>query len=128
DVTFRGTYTFLPTLTLQAYAQLFIDGGHYDNIQASTAMGERPRLTLPSFHAAALPSGDAPDFRDGTVNLNVVLRYEFLPGSTILLVYTHAQSQTGYDPNEGIGRPSFTRFGSGPGTDLVLVKLSLLLI
>ncbi|MDB4965191.1 MAG: hypothetical protein JWN44_880 [Myxococcales bacterium] len=128
DVTFRGTYTFLPTLTLQAYAQIFIDGGHYGDVSTVTASGPRPRLTLPSFRQAAMPNGIAPDFRDGTVNVNVVLRYEFLPGSTILFVYTHAQDQTLYDPNEGIGRPSFSRFGGGPGTDLLLVKLSLLLM
>jgi hypothetical protein len=58
-----------------------------------------------------------------------VLRWEFQPGSTILGVYTHAQGQTSYDSTlEGFGRPSFTRFDRGPGTDLFLVKLSLLLM
>jgi hypothetical protein len=129
DVTVRGTYTFLPTLTLQAYAQVFIDAGHYGDTSAVTTSGARPRLTLPSFHAAAMPMGDMPDFRDGTINVNVVLRWEFLPGSTILLVYTHAQDQRLYDPTvEGIARPSFTQFRGGPGTDLLLLKLSLLLI
>jgi hypothetical protein len=57
-----------------------------------------------------------------------VLRWEFQPGSTLLGVYTHAQNQREYDPLEGPGRPSLSRFSSGPGTDLFLVKLSLLLM
>jgi hypothetical protein len=129
DVTLRGTYTFLPTLTLQAYAQLFIDGGHYGQTSAITAFGERPRLRLSDFRAAAMPAGDPNDFRDGAINVNVVLRWEFQPGSTLLAVYTHAQSQTDYDPIlEGHGRPSFTRFAGGAATDLFLLKLSLLLM
>jgi hypothetical protein len=129
DTTIRGTYTFTPTLTLQAYAQIFIDGGHYGQTYSATQGGSAKGARLPfsAFHSSAMPSFEAPDFRDGAINLNVVLRWEFKPGSTILGVYTHAQTQVDYDPNEGIGRPSFTRFGNGAGTDLFLLKLSLLL-
>ncbi|HEX4459402.1 MAG TPA: DUF5916 domain-containing protein [Polyangia bacterium] len=127
DTTLRGTYTFTPTLTLQAYAQLFIDGGHYGQTYSAIGHGKGTRLPFSAFTASGRPAYEAPDFRDGAINLNVVLRWEFQPGSTILGVYTHAQTQTDYDPNEGIGKPSFTRFGGGAGTDLFLVKLSLLL-
>ncbi|HEY1586670.1 MAG TPA: hypothetical protein VGH63_13340, partial [Polyangia bacterium] len=113
--------------TLQAYAQLFIDGGHYGQTYSAIGHGKGTRLPFSAFTASGRPSYEAPDFRDGAINLNVVLRWEFQPGSTILGVYTHAQTQTDYDPNEGIGRPSFTRFGGAAGTDLFLVKLSLLL-
>lgn len=129
DTTLRGTYTFTPTLTLQAYAQLFIDGGHYGQTFSATKPGpaKGTRLPFSAFQPSGMPAGEAPDFRDGAINLNVVLRWEFKPGSTILGVYTHSQTQVDYDPNEGIGRPSFTRFGNGAGTDLFLLKLSLLL-
>jgi len=129
DVTLRGTYTFTPTLTLQAYAQLFLAGGHYGQTTAGIARGKGSELPFSAFVPTSMPAGDAPDFRDGAINVNLVLRWEFLPGSTILGVYTHAQGQTTYDPVlEGFGRPSFTRFENGPGTDLFLVKLSLLLL
>ena len=128
DVTLRGTYTFSPTLTLQAYAQLFLAGGHYGQTVVATASGKGSELPFHAFSPTVMPSDDAPDFRDGAINVNLVLRWEFRPGSTILGVYTHAQGQTTFDPTiEGFGRPSITRFGNGPGTDLFLVKLSLLL-
>jgi hypothetical protein len=129
DVTLRGTYTFTPTLTLQAYAQLFLAGGHYGQTLVGRAAGRGSELPFDAFRPSLLPSGDAPDFRDGAINVNLVLRWEFQPGSTILGVYTHAQGQTTFDPNlEGFGRPSLSRFAGGPGTDLFLIKLSLLLI
>ena len=129
DVTLRGTYTFTPTLTLQAYAQLFLAGGHYGQTTSVIGRGKGSELPFSAFLPSAMPSGDAPDFRDGAINVNLVLRWEFLPGSTILGVYTHAQGQTAYDPTtEGFGRPSITRFSGGPATDLFLIKLSLLLI
>ncbi len=129
DVTVRGTYTFTPTLTLQAYAQLFLAGGHYGQTVAGTASGPGSELPFSAFRPTQMPADDAPDFRDGAINVNLVLRWEFQPGSTILGVYTHAQGQTAFDPTvEGFGRPSLTRFGGGPATDLFLIKLSLLLI
>jgi hypothetical protein len=129
DVTVRGTYTFTPTLTLQAYAQLFLAGGHYGQTSVATATGKGSELPFGAFRPTQMPSGDAPDFRDGALNVNLVLRWEFLPGSTVLGVYTHAQGQTAFDPvTEGFGRPSITRFGGGAATDLFLVKLSLLLM
>jgi hypothetical protein len=128
DVTLRGTYTFSPTLTLQAYAQLFLAGGHYGQTVAAVAAGKGTRLPLSAFRPTLMPSGDAPDFRNGAINLNIVLRWEFRPGSTLLGVYTHAQTQTSFDAAEGFGRPSITRFSGGAGTDLFLLKLSLLLI
>jgi hypothetical protein len=128
DVTVRGTYTFTPTLTLQAYAQLYVDGGHYGNTTVAVGKGRGSRLPFSAFRPAAMPRDDQPDFRNGSINVNLVLRWEFQPGSTILGVYTHAQDQREYDPLEGTGRPSLRRFGDGRGTDLFLVKLSLLLM
>lgn len=128
DVTLRGTYTFTPTLTLQAYAQLFVAGGHYGATTAAVGNGKGSSLPFSAFRPTLMPGDDAPDFRNGAINVNVVLRWEFLPGSTLLGVYTHQQAQTGYDPAEGFGRPSLTKFAGGAGTDLFLLKLSLLLI
>jgi hypothetical protein len=128
DVTFRGTYTFAPNLTLQAYAQLFIDGGHFGQSYAATVTGADAALPFSAFRQAAMPSGQYPDFRDGAVNVNVVLRWELVPGTTLLGVYTHSSLQPDYDATrEPIGAPSFRRFSGGPGTDLFLVKLALLL-
>lgn len=65
-----------------------------------------------------------PDFSDAALNANIVLRWEYLLGSTIYLVYTRAQSpriellpgQRGGVDIGGLGR--------APATDTVLLKLS----
>ena len=128
DVTVRGTYTFTPTLSLQAYAQLFLAGGHYGQTESAVGAGKGSELPFHAFRPTLMPAGDAPDFRDGAINVNLVLRWEFLPGNTLLGVYTHAQGQTTYDPTTmGFGRPSLAPFVNGAGTDLFLIKLALLL-
>jgi hypothetical protein len=106
-----------------------VAGGHYGQTTAAVGSGKGSSLPFTAFRPTLMPSGDAPDFRDGAINVNLVLRWEFLPGSTILGVYTHAQGQTTFDPTtEGFGRPGITQFQGGPATDLFLVKLSLLLM
>lgn len=127
DVTLRGTYTFTPNLTLQAYAQLFLAGGHYGATSAAVARGVGSQITLAALQPTARPSASQPDFRDGAINVNLVLRWEFQPGSTLLLVYTHAQQQTAFDPVRGSGSPSLEAFAGGAATDQFLLKLSLLL-
>lgn len=126
DVTLRGTYTFLRTLSLQAYVQPFLASGHYTRATASTALGPNPLLTLDSFVSATLPSGVTPDFREGAVNVNLFVRWEYLPLSALWLVYTHNQQQTPYDPMEGPAKIRPDRFADGPTTDVLLLKLSYL--
>lgn len=126
DVTLRGTYAFTRTLTLQAYLQPFVASGHYSKVTASTASGARPFLSLDSFVDATAPMGSISDFRDGAINLNLFVRWEYLPLSALWLVYTRNQQQSLYDPTEGPGRIRFDRFADGPTTDVVLLKLSYL--
>jgi hypothetical protein len=59
------------------------------------------------------------DGREGALNATVVGRWEYRPGSTAFLVYSHAQSPLGdratYDPGALV---------RGPKQDVVLLKLS----
>jgi hypothetical protein len=128
DVTLRGTYTFTPRLTLQAYAQLFVAGGHYGALSSVSApVAPHPLLAIAAFRGIAAPPGDSPDFREGAINVNVVLRWEFRPGSTLIGVYTHGSQQTPFEPTiEGHGRLRLGRFNGGPATDVLLVKISAL--
>ncbi|HMG20660.1 MAG TPA: DUF5916 domain-containing protein, partial [Kofleriaceae bacterium] len=127
DLTLRGTYAFTRTLSLQAYLQPFLARGRFTKVTRSTATGVRPLLTLDSFVDATLPAGTAnPDFRDGAINLNLFVRWEYLPLSAVWLVYTRNQQQSGYDPMEGPASLRLDRFSGGPTTDVVLVKLSYL--
>ena len=135
DVTFRGIYTFSPRLTLQTYAQVFVAAAHYANFVVNDAAlrtcpaGQNPcppaLLSLSRFNAAPSSLGTSQDFREGAINLNVVLRWEYLPGSTVIAVYSRSQAQPTYDPMmDGMGSPSLRAFRGGPAVDSFLVKLS----
>jgi hypothetical protein len=126
DVTLRGTYAFRRTLSLQVYVQPFLASGHYTRPTAATVSGARPLLALDAFTPATFPDGVAPDFRTGALNLNLFLRWEYMPLSALWLVYTRNQQQTPYDPIEGPGRIRIDQFARGPATDVVLLKLSYL--
>jgi hypothetical protein len=126
DVILRGTYAFTRTLSLQAYLQPFVASGHYSRATSSRTSGSKPLLTLDSFVDTTLPGGINPDFRDGAINLNLFVRWEYLPLSALWLVYTHNQQQSTYDAMEGPGRLRFDRFSGGPTTDVLLLKLSYL--
>jgi hypothetical protein len=130
DVTLRGTWAFTPTLTLQAYAQLFLASGHYGPTWAIAASGSHPVLPVVG-NAGWLPTTQtpdgSPDFREGTINVNVVMRWEYTPGAAIIGVWTHSSNQRTYDPTlEGIGRLRLNKFNDGPTTDVLLIKISAL--
>lgn len=128
DVTLRATYTFVPTLTLQAYAQLFLASGHYGPLVTQAGTGTRPVLAIDAFQPAlGAPPGGSPDFREGTLNAQLVLRWEYRPGATLIAVWSHSSLQTAFDPlSEGEGRLRINRFNRGPSTDLFLIKITAL--
>ena len=121
----RGSYTFTPHLSLQAYAQLFLVAGHYSDFSTAPATpGSRVRLgDLTPLPAAAAP-GDA-DFEQAALNVNVVLRWEYRLGSTFFLVYSRSQLP---DVSLGPGEAAALRanaIGRVPVADTLLAKLSL---
>ena len=84
DITLRSTYAFSPDLSLQAYLQPFVAAGHYQNIRRLA----RPRSY--DFEPVTLDSN--PDFNHKSVSGNVVLRWEYLRGSTLFVVWNLTQS------------------------------------
>jgi hypothetical protein len=93
SLTARGTYAFSSHLTIQLYSQLFLSDGWFDELKEVTA----PRDPEPDRRVSALGSEPAfevpdPDFSDRELHLNLLLRWEFLPGSTLFLVWTHSRS------------------------------------
>jgi uncharacterized protein DUF5916/cellulose/xylan binding protein with CBM9 domain len=135
--TSHAAYTFSPNLSLQGYAQLFMARGEFVNYASLDTTGIHPRLRLtdlhPKLHLADLPldlarqqAGDSDgdgDFQQVALNVNLVLRWEFTPGSALLLVYSRAQSgDAGLDGRS----PRFTPGGlsGGPTEDVFLMKLS----
>lgn len=125
DLLLRGTWTFSPTLSLQMYAQLYLDRGHYGRGSIVNGAGARPRLEQDAFRDVASAPVYDDDFRDSALNVNAFFRWEFLPGSALWFVYTRNQLNQPYDVAEGPGRVRFDKL-VGPSTDVFLVKLSYL--
>lgn len=123
--TARVTYTFTPRISLQTYAQVFLASGHYSNFGAFplARSGGGTVVHRDSLVASTGP-GTNPDFSNAAMNANVVLRWEYLLGSTIYLVYTRSQSPT-IDLLPGQrGSIDATGLGKAPATDTVLLKLT----
>ncbi len=129
----RQLLVLTPRLTLQVYAQLFSDYGHYGRTwKATRAPGDlRPVRPGELVASPALPLGSQ-DFHDTELVVNAVLRWEYRLGSTLYLVYARNQAElpftTGPDvPAPHRGPPASIRprsLGRGPTSDTLLVKWS----
>jgi hypothetical protein len=125
SATFRGTYSFTPNFTAQAYAQLFLATEHYDRFFEASVGPGRARVHLADLREVPGPSPSGnPDGKDGSVNINVVLRWEYRPGSVAYLVYTRSQGQGDPTPDLAPNRPDLRALRHGPSDDVVLLKVS----
>ncbi|MGQ0714542.1 MAG: DUF5916 domain-containing protein [Gemmatimonadaceae bacterium] len=147
SLTARLNYAVSPRLSLQVYAQPFVSAGDYrgftvvrdpharrererfgalqsDRVQESRGPGGGRRYALDLNDDAAfdLELSD-PDFNSRQFRSNVVMRWEFRPGSTLFVAWS--QSRDSFDPDGSfeLGRDMGALFG-GPGTNAVMVKLS----
>ncbi len=80
----RMNWTYSPKVSLQLYAQPLISAGKYDQFRRLA----RPRSF--DFDSTAAPYD--PDFNFKSLRGNAVLRWEYLPGSTMFLVWTQSRS------------------------------------
>jgi hypothetical protein len=110
-LTLRSTYTVTPALTLQAYAQLFLESQHYTGLTTSPAAGKGAIVRLTDLAPFSGKLDDSADFQGGTFNANLVLRWEYRLGSTLYVVYTHAQN-----------RSATPALGEGSGFDFHLIR------
>ncbi len=146
-LTARLNYTFSPTLSLQFYAQPFISAGEYGNFRyvadpRAEAYADRVHTLTGSeiqpvtdadgaiTHVVDLDRDGTDDFefRDPSFNFkqlrsNLVLRWEYLPGSTLFVVWS--QGRTDY-VNDGRLRfeQDVDRLLGAPGTNVLLIKAS----
>jgi hypothetical protein len=88
---FRLDYTASPTLTVQAYASPFVSKGPYSNVRELA--NPRADRFVDRFQPYAATPGQE-NFK--AFNSNVVLRWEYRPGSTLFVVW----SQGRVDPND----------------------------
>jgi len=83
DFGFRGTITFTRTLSLQGFVQVLLARGRYVNYSRIGTMGN---MVPYDYAASALFASH--DFNESTLNANLLLRWEFLPGSSFYLAWT----------------------------------------
>jgi hypothetical protein len=82
DFTLRSNITFTADLSLQIYSQLFLARGKYDDFKIM-----QNRDDLADFPAYPKRS----EFTLSSLQSNMVLRWEYRPGSNIYLVWTHGR-------------------------------------
>jgi hypothetical protein len=112
--TLRATMTILPELSIQGYAQWFMADGKWSNFKETHTTGDRPDIERNELSSATdfEYTGDD-DFEQSSLNVNLVMRWEVRPGSTLFAVYTRNQGADYFSPK---------RLTEGPTEDLVLVK------
>jgi hypothetical protein len=100
SVTARLNYTFTPDLSLQGYLQPFVSKGTYSNVRQLSAT---PRADAyddryaPYINPAV--ASDPGGFNFKAFQSNMVLRWEYNPGSTLFVVWN--EGRQGYNPLEG---------------------------
>lgn len=124
SVVLRQQLVLTPRLTLQLYAQLFTSVGVFDRFFDAHTAGPTLGLgDLQPYDYGLASFYSRPDFHATTLNINVVLRWEYRLGSTLFLVYTHSHGEPplapGAVPDQTI-LPS--RLFAGPATDQFLIK------
>ena len=114
-LTTRATWTLTRDLTVQAYVQALLASlRHRDAFVADPSLRV---IGLDQLQPAAFDPSMY-DAREGALNATIVGRWEYRPGSTAFLVYSHAQIPAmgmGFHPNALV---------HGPASDAVLLKLS----
>jgi hypothetical protein len=116
NVTTRATYSFTRDMTVEAYLQPFVAVGDYFDIRKLA----RPK----SFDFTPVALADDPDFNKKSVRGTIVLRWEYLRGSTLFAVWNLSTSDE--DARKGIYSPWRDLRGAfgAPGTNTFAIKLS----
>lgn len=109
----RLNWTYSPTLSLQLYAQPLISAGKYDDFKQLA----RPRSN--DYNPAAAPYN--PDFNFKSLRGNAVLRWEYLPGSTLFFVWTQSRADFEDVGDFQFGQ-SIRRMFRAPADNIFMVK------
>src|SRR5262249_10185736 len=123
EVTLRGTAAFTRDLSLQLFGQLLRSAQHYSSVYVL-----RDPLTLTPCEPATCMEADPPASYDRDLTsliVNTVLRWEFRPGSTLYVVYTHNHQIQGQRGRFALG-DSLSALGSTPADNVIALKLSYL--
>ncbi len=142
-LTLRGSWTFTPDLSLQVYAQPFMAAGSYARLKqtrdthaarwedrferyGSTELRRGPDdvyLVDEDGDGAAEYGFDVPDFTVRELRSNLVLRWQYRPGSTLFFIWSHGRSDQTVDGDLRLGRDVDALVGAA-GEHVVMLKAS----
>ena len=126
----RMNWIFTPKLSLELYAQPLISSVDYGDIRALEA--PRTYSFIPTDGVGPDPDGDGPaepsrvtanDFTFASLRGNAVMRWEYLPGSTLFLVWTQSRAGGTDDGTFRFGR-GMDRMIGAPADNIFMVKAS----
>jgi Domain of unknown function (DUF5916)/Carbohydrate family 9 binding domain-like len=119
----RFDLAFSNALTLQLYAQPFVSRGRFDRYQRVVApRAPRVQDRVSEVALGSLPVTD-PSFSVADLQVNLVLRWEYRPGSRLYVVWTQSRHHRQADASLRFPRDAFDGLGVAP-TNALLVKLS----
>jgi uncharacterized protein DUF5916 len=93
----RASYTATTTLSFQLYAAPFLSRGRYSDFRELSATPRAVRFE-DRYAPYTPPAGVSRGFDILDLRSNSVLRWEFKPGSTFFVVWTHGRDGDAYDP------------------------------
>jgi len=142
SMSMRVDWSFTPQLTLQTYLQPLIAVGRYTEIKEFTDPGGYGFKTYGEDGGSSIAYDDAsdqytidpgdggapftldnPNFNFKSLRLNMVLRWEYLPGSTFYLVWTRNGTNFDHPGQLDLSR-DIDALLRAPSDDVVLMKLT----
>jgi hypothetical protein len=135
-MTVRLDWTFSPHLSLQAYAQPFIATGRYYNYKDvnnshAPSFGDRFHILsdkeisdsndVEYVNYNGSYAFDRPDFDFLQLRSTVVVRWEYLPGSTVFVIWNHGQTNQ-FDDGRFLLGHELDELKQTPGENVVMVK------
>jgi hypothetical protein len=86
----RLNYTVTPDLTFEFYGEAFSSNGSYADLRETSATPDALEY-VDRFQPYTPPDGEALSFSFRQLRTNAVLRWEYMPGSTLYLVWTQGR-------------------------------------
>ena len=122
-LTFRAKANLTPDLSIQFYGSPFTSTAKYDEFKAAAdTRAKRYEDRFRMLSAGEVQFRD-PDFRFNEFRSNLVIRWEYLPGSTLYVVWEHSRSanESGYVSNWG---KNLDRMLGLPAVNTFMIKLN----
>jgi hypothetical protein len=133
----RVNWIFTPRLSFELYAQPLLSSGEYAEYKElarprtyefgltgpAVSVGDGELAVTPSTPGVAMLQFTDPNFSLASLRGNAILRWEYLPGSTLFLVWTQDRSDNITDGRFRLGDGMSRMFG-GAADNVFLVKLS----